>query len=63
MKITNSILLVLFLSSCSTAAMISTTSSYVVSSYCKVPNSTRLALRAVIAKEIAPNKIIIECNG
>lgn len=59
MKIVSPILLALLLSSCSTLA---TTSSYLVDSYCKVPDKARVKLRSVIAKEIAPHKIIIECN-
>jgi hypothetical protein len=62
MKIVSPILLALLLSSCSTMTIVSTASSHLVGSYCKVPSKFRLKLRAVIAKEIAPNKIIIECN-
>jgi hypothetical protein len=62
MKIVSPILLALLLSACSTTAIVSATSSHLVDSYCKVPRLARLSLRGVIAKEIAPNKIIIECN-
>jgi hypothetical protein len=62
MKIVSIILLSLVIASCSTMNIVSTSSSHLVSRYCKVPSKFRLKLRAVIAKEIAPNKIIIECH-